>query len=155
MAAMLLSIVGIALGLSVSGVVAYALPALGEAYQGGQVETAIRVVASIIAGLLVTMSTVFFLFYSAGSILFGVAIWRSGVVSEWAGVIVAVHAPLFSGPFSTVGVVVGALLAVVGGGWIALNVLQSPSAPRQAEGEPRVRRRGDERSWVCGERLSP
>ncbi len=53
--------------------------------------------------------------------------------------VVAVHAPLISGPFSNVGSVVGALLAIVGGGWIALSVLRSPSAPREAEAEPRVR----------------
>jgi hypothetical protein len=41
------------------------------------------------------------------------------VLPKWAGVVVAAHAPLISGPFS----VVGSLLAVVGGGWIALSVL--------------------------------
>jgi MFS family permease len=139
LAAMVLSIVGIALGLSGSGSVAYALPALSEAYLGGQEETAITVAASIIAGPWGTISTAFFLLYSAGFILFGVAIWRSGVLPGWAGVLVAVHAPLISGPFGQVGSVVGALLAVVGGGWIALSILRSPSAPREADAEPRVR----------------
>jgi hypothetical protein len=139
LAAMVVSIVGIALGLSGSGIAAYTLPALGEAHLGGQEETAITIGASISAGPWGTMSTAFFLFYSAGFILFGIAIWRSGVLPRWAGVLVAVHAPLISGPFSSVGSVLGALMAVVGGGWIALNVLRSPSAPREAEGEPRVR----------------
>ena len=85
------------------------------------------------------MSTAFFLFYSAGFILFGVSIWRSGVLPKWAGVLVAVHAPLISGPVPNVVSVVGALLVVVGGGWIALSALRSPSAPREAEAEPRVR----------------
>ena len=143
LAAMVLSIVGIALGLSGSGVAAYAGPALGKAYLGGQEETAITVIASIIDGPWGTMSTLFFLLYSAGFILFGVGIWRSGVLPRWAGVLVAVHAPLISGPpalFGQVGSEVGSVLVVVGGGWIALSVLRSPSsAPREAEAEPRVR----------------
>jgi hypothetical protein len=80
------------------------------------------------------------LLYSVGFILFGVAIWLSGVLPKWAGVLVAVHAPLISGPFGMVVSVVGALLALVGGGWIALSVLRSPPAAQMdAETEPRVR----------------
>ena len=139
LAAMVLSIVGIALALSGSGIGAYTLPALGEAYLGGEEETAITVADSIVRGPWGTMSTAFFLFYSAGFILFGVSIWRSGVLPKWAGVLVAVHAPLISVPVPNVVSVVGALLVVVGGGWIALSALRSPSAPREAEAEPRVR----------------
>jgi len=138
--AMILSIIGIALTLTGLGVFAYAVPALSEAYLNGQEEAAILILDSIFAGSFETITTVVvFLFYSAGFILFGVAVWRSGVLPRWAGVLVAAHAPLISGPFSNVGSVVGALLAVVGSGWIALSVLRSPSAPREAEAEPRVR----------------
>jgi hypothetical protein len=141
LASMVLSIVGIALSLSGSGIVVYTLPALGEAYLSGQVETAITVADAILTtGPWQTISAVVFSLYSAGFILFGVAIWRSGVLPQWAGVLVAVHAPLVSGPFLPAVVsVVGTLLAVVGGGWIALSALRSPSAPREAEAEPRVR----------------
>ncbi len=38
-----------------------------------------------------------FLLYSAGFILFGFAVWGSGTLPGWAGVLLAVHAPLFSG----------------------------------------------------------
>jgi hypothetical protein len=137
--AMILSIIGIALTLTGLGVFAYAVPALSEAYLNGQEEAAILILDSIFAGTFETITTVVFLFYSAGFILFGVAIWRSGVLPGWAGVLVAVHAPLISGPFGQVGSVAGALLALVGGGWIALSVLRGPSAPREAEAEPRVR----------------
>ena len=107
MAAMVLSIVGIALGLSVSGVVAYALPALGEAYLGGQEETALTVVASIIAGTWGTISRLFVLLYSAGFILFGFAVWGSGTLPRWAGVLLAIHAPLLSAPLPDVFSVLG------------------------------------------------
>ena len=60
---------------------------------------------------------------------------------RWAGVLVAVHAPLsVFGPLSVVGPVIVALLALVGGGWIAMSILRtSPPARVQAEAEPRVR----------------
>ena len=42
----------------------------------------------------------------------------------WAGVLMAAHAPLISGPFSAVGSVAGALVAIVGGVWISLGALR-------------------------------
>jgi hypothetical protein len=46
---------------------------------------------------------------------------------------------LIFGPVSVAGPVVGALLALVGGGWVALRVLRSSPVQVQAEAEPRVR----------------
>ncbi len=80
-----------------------------------------------------------FLLYSAGFILFGVAIWRSDVVTRWAGVLVAVHAPLISGPFSVAGTILATVLAVVGGGSIALSVLRGSADGADAQAAPRVR----------------
>jgi hypothetical protein len=138
LAAMILSIFGIALTLSTVGVNAYAIPALSRSYLNGRTES-IRILDYIFAGPLGTISTLVFLLYSAGFILVGIAIWRSGVLPKWAGVLVAVHAPLISGPFSVVGSVVGALLALVGGGWIALSVLRGPAAQADPEAPSRVR----------------
>ncbi|MGH3087385.1 MAG: hypothetical protein ACRDSJ_08715, partial [Rubrobacteraceae bacterium] len=121
--AMVLCIVGIALLLTVQGVFAYAVPALSQSFLNGQQES-IVILDAIFAGPLGTMFTLAFLLYSAGFVLFGVAVWRSGALPVWAGVLLAVHAPLISGPFPVAGSVVGALLAVVGGGWIALSVLR-------------------------------
>ena len=135
---MVLSIVGIALILSGLGVYAYAVPALSRSFLNGQPES-IVILDAIFAGPFGTVLTLTFLLYSAGFILFGVASWRSGMLPRWAGVLLAVHAPLISGPFSVVGSVVGTLLAVVGGGWIALSVLRQPSAQMEAEAQPRVR----------------
>ena len=136
--AVVLSIFGIALTLTGVGIYAYTVPALSRSYLNGQ-EESIRILDSIFAGPFGTILTLIFLLYSAGFILFGVAIWRSGVLPRWAGVLVAAHAPLISGPFSVVGSVLGALLAVVGGGWIALGIFRSPPARMGAEAEPRVR----------------
>jgi hypothetical protein len=137
--AMVLSIIGIALILSRLGVIAYAVPALSRSFLNGNPES-IRILDYIFAGPVGTIEDISVLFYSAGFILFGVAVWRSERLPRWAGVLLAVHAPLISGPFTVVGSVVGALLALVGGGWIALSVLRSPPpAQMQAEAEPRVR----------------
>ena len=82
-------------------------------------------------GTLVTIESVNILLYSAGFVLFGIAIWRSSVLPGWTGVLVAVHAPLVSGPFTLVGSVAGALLALAGGGWIAFSVLRAPLVKRK------------------------
>ena len=135
--AMILSIVGIALILTRLGVLAYTIPALSQSFLNGNTESII-ILDEIFAGPLGTVENMSFLFYSAGFILFGVAIWRSGALPVWAGALLAVHAPLVAGPFSLVGSVVGTLLAVVGGGWIALSVLRQPSGRGEAEAQPRV-----------------
>src|SRR3712207_2517409 len=131
---MVLSIIGIALTLTGVGVLAYTIPALSRSFLNGNPES-IRKLDYIFAGPFRITGTLAPLLYSAGFILWGVAIWRSGALPKWAGVLVAVHAPLLVfGPLSVVGPVIGALLALVGGGWIAMSILgRSPSARMQAE----------------------
>jgi Domain of unknown function (DUF4386) len=136
--AMISSIVGIALILSRLGVLAYTIPTLSRSFLNGNPES-IRISDAIFAGPLGMVETISLLFYSVGFVLFGVATWRSEVLPRWAGVLIAVHAPLVAGPFSVVGSVVGSLLAVVGGGWIALSVLRNPSAQDGPQAAPRVR----------------
>jgi hypothetical protein len=137
--AMVSSIVGIALMLSRLGVFAYAVPALSRSFLDGNPES-IRIVDSIFAGPLETVDSVSILLYSAGFVLFGIAIWRSSVLPGWTGILVAVHAPLVSGPFPLVGSVAGALLALVGGGWIAFSVLRDPPGQRESLTTPRAGR---------------
>ena len=122
--AMTSSIVGISLMLSRLGVFAYAVPALSRPFLEGNPES-IRILDSIFAGPLGAVEIASVLLYSAGFVLFAIAIWRSGALPGWAGVLMAAQAPLISGPFSVVGSVAGALLALVGGGWIALGALRS------------------------------
>ena len=136
---MVLSIFGIALQLIDLGVFAFAIPALSQSFLEGHSES-INILDYIFAGPFRILTTLALLVYLAGFILWGVAIWRSGVLPKWAGVLVAVHAPLLIfGPVSVAGPVVGALLALVGGGWVALSVLRSSPTQVQAEAEPRVR----------------
>jgi hypothetical protein len=137
---MVLSIFGIAFQLIGLGVFAFAIPALSRSFLEGNQES-INISDYIFEGPFRIVVTLALLLYLAGFILWGVAIWRSGVLPKWAGVLVAVHAPLLIfGPVSVVGPLVGAVSALVGGAWIALSVLRSSSpAQVQAEAEPRVR----------------
>ena len=95
LAAMILSIAGIAPIMSAMGVTTYTLPVLGRAYLSGQ-QDALQVVEALFGKPLTTIFLVAFLLYAAGFILFGVAIWRSGVLPKGASISVGVHAPLFS-----------------------------------------------------------
>src|SRR5215211_1569572 len=115
--AMVLSIFGIALQLIGLGVFAFAIPALSQSFLEGHSES-INILDYIFEGPFRIITTLALLLYLAGFILWGVAIWRSGVLSKWAGVLVAAHAPLLIfGPVSVAGPVVGAMSALVGGGW--------------------------------------
>jgi len=138
--AMVLSIFGIALQLIGLGVFAFAIPALSRSFLEGHSER-INISDYIFEGPFRIIVTLALLLYLAGFILWGVAIWRSGVLPKWAGVLIALQAPLLIfGPISVGGPVVGAMSALVGDGWIALSVWRSSSpAQVQAETQPRVR----------------
>jgi hypothetical protein len=102
--AMALSIVGIALILSVSGVAAYALPGIARDYLNGQQDLvdlsgepgARGMVVAILGSPAREIFVLVFFLYSAGFILFGVAVWRSGVLRKGTAIPLAFHAPLFS-----------------------------------------------------------
>ena len=120
---MILSIFGIALMLSRLGVIAYVVPALSRSYLNGNLES-IRILDRVFAGPLEMVDNVSSVSYSVGFFLFGIAVWRSGTLPRWAGVLLAIHAPLITGPFSVAGSVTGALLALMGGAWIALSSMR-------------------------------
>jgi hypothetical protein len=128
LAAMVLSIAGIALILSALGVTTYALPVIGRAYLNGQ-EDAITMADAIFNAPGREIFVPIFLLYSAGFVLFGVAIWRSGVLRKGPAIALGIHAPLFASfirPQPTVGTVIGALLFILGGGLIASSVFRKP-----------------------------
>src|SRR5918995_782255 len=142
--AMLLSILGIGLLLSHYGLSTYAVPVLGEAYLDG-VQNAVVLANAILGELTQSVFYVAFLLYSAGFILFGFGVWGSGTLPKWAGALLALHAPLLTAPIPELFSVLGALLLVVGGGWITFAVLRRPPArgagaePEPRESEPRAR----------------
>jgi len=135
--AMVLSILGIGLLLSHYGLSAYAVPVLGKAYLNG-VHNAVVLANSIFGEPTQSVFYVAFLLYSVGFILFGFGVWSSGALPKWAGALLAVHAPLLTAPIPDLFSVLGALLLVVGGGWITFTVLRRPPT-RGAAGEPEPR----------------
>jgi hypothetical protein len=85
----------------------------------------------------------------AGNVLLGVAVWRSGTLPRWAGALwAAAHVLMYLslvyaatiGPASTPPtVLVGAVLVVISGTWMAWRILRQPSARAVGVGaRPRV-----------------
>ena len=129
LAAMILSIFSVALVLSALGVTTYALPVIARAYLNGQ--EGAKVIADALFGspLRSVIFIAVFALYAAGSILFGVAICRSGVLRKGAALSLGLHAPLISSfirPQPNFGVVLGALLFILGGVFISLDVFRGP-----------------------------
>ena len=142
--AMVLSIVGIALLMGALGVTTYALPAIARAYENGQ-QDAPLIIEFIFGSPLREMFFAVILCYSAGFILFGIAVWRSGVLPKRAAVPIAIQAPLLSDfirPQPTWATVVGALMFVVGGSLIAWSVFRSAPAAEEEVFETRESRDG-------------
>jgi hypothetical protein len=124
--AMISSILGIAPVLSALGVNTYALPVLGQAYLDGEQGT-LAIVDAIFGNPLSTVFIVAFILYAAGFILFGVAIWRSGVLHRGAAISLGIHAPLvasFARSQPGLTVILGALLFIVGATLVAMDVFR-------------------------------
>src|SRR5215210_4578825 len=136
--AMVLSILGIGLLLSHYGLSTYALPVLGKAYLDGVQNAVVLANTILLDGLTRSVLYVAFLLYSAGFILFGFGVWSSRALPKWAGVLLALHAPLFTAPLPSLFSVLGALLLLVGGGWITFAILRRPPS-RGARAEPESR----------------
>src|SRR5215208_4787825 len=136
--AMILSILGIGLLLSHYGLSTYALPVLGKAYLDGVQNAVVLANTILLDGLTRSVLYVAFLLYSAGFILFGFGVWSSRALPKWAGVLLALHAPLFTAPLPNIFSVLGALLLLVGGGWITFAILRRPPA-QGSSAEPESR----------------
>ena len=84
--AMVITVLGSALSLTIFGVSTFAAPSEGQAYLAGigefvQLEPGFAVAAQGATFLLVV------LLLFVGNVLLGVAVWRSGMLPRWAGVI--------------------------------------------------------------------
>lgn len=136
LAAMILSILGIAPVLSALGVNTYALPVLGRAYLNGQQGT-LTMVDAIFDNPLRSVFIFAFVLYGAGFILFGVAIWRSGVLRKGAAISLGLHAPLvasYARAQPSLTVVLGTLLFIVGATLVALDVFRRHPGGSALEG---------------------
>ncbi len=135
--AMVLTVLGSALFLPAMGVSTFAAPEEGQAYLVG-IEEFSKLPSTFADTMLVATSLLFVLLLFVGNVLLGVAVWRSETLPRWTGALWAAGAvfmyPLGLVYAATIGaqstpptVLVGALLLVIGGGWMALSVLRRPS----------------------------
>jgi hypothetical protein len=138
--AMVLTVFGSALFLPAMGISTFAAPKEGQAYLAGIEEYAKLpdILADTMSALTALLMVVLIF---AGNLLLGVAVWRSGTLPRWAGILWAAAAVLMYpmglvyeatiGPASTPPtVVVGAALMIVGGGWIALRAMRRSFAEK-------------------------
>ena len=137
---MVTSIAGNALTLTIFGMSTFATPAVGRAYLEGQ-RNIIEVNQDILGTPVIVTALVSGLLYSVGTILFGVAVWRSATLPKWAGVLYAPTGLLISIFGLAIGwtQTLGSILIIAGGGWIAWSVLRRSSTElREPAPQPRV-----------------
>jgi hypothetical protein len=147
--AMVITVVGSGLFLSVLGISTFASPEQGQAYLAGMDTNELT---DIFADTVFALTGLgYILLGFVGNILLGVAVWRSGRLPKWAGALWAgAHVLMYvsQGYASTVGakstpptVLVGAVLVAISGAWMAYSVLSRPSTAQEAVGagaQPRV-----------------
>jgi hypothetical protein len=148
--AMVIAVIGSALFLPTMGVSAFSAPEEGQAYPAGieglnELPTSSADVAFAATSLLMVVLLL------VGNVLLGVAVWHSGTLPKWAGVLWAAAVFVYPlglmyeatiGPASTPPtVLVGALLVVVGGVWIAWSAMRQPSSNQEVgvEARPRIK----------------
>jgi hypothetical protein len=137
---MVLSIAGNALTLTIFGMSTFATPAIGRAYLEGQ-RNIIEVNQDILGAPVIVTALVSGLLYTVGTILFGVAVWRSATLPKWAGVLYAPTGLLISILGLAIGwtQTLGSILIIAGGGWIAWSALRRPpTGATEAAPQPRV-----------------
>jgi hypothetical protein len=126
--AMVTSVAGNALTLTLFGMSTFATPAVGRAYLEGQ-RNIIEVNQDILGTPVIVTALVGGLLYSTGTILFGIAVWRSATLPKWAGVLYAPTGLLISIMGLAIGEAqtLGSILIIIAGGWIAWTVMRRPS----------------------------
>jgi len=124
---MVTSVAGHILILTVFGMSTFATPAVGRAYLEGQ-RNVVEVNQDILGAPVIVTALLGGLLYSTGTILFGVAVWRSATLPKWAGVLYAPTGLLISilGLMIGQAQTVGSLLIIIGGGWITWSVVRRP-----------------------------
>jgi hypothetical protein len=122
---MVTSVAGHILILTILGMSTFATPDVGRAYLEGQ-RNIVEVNQDILGAPVIGTALLGGLLYSTGTILFGVAMWRSATLPRWAGVHYAPTGLLISILGLVIGhaQTVGSLLIIIGGRWIAWSVVR-------------------------------
>lgn len=124
LAGMALYIVGSGLFLSLVGFMAFAAPVAAGLYMQGDSKVLDVIKAGFFAGPVLGVLYPSGLVGTLGSILLGVAIWRSANLPKWAALLFALTVPLssFGSPISIVLDLLGAMCLLLAGAWIAVSV---------------------------------
>jgi len=149
--AVVVTVLGSALFLPLQGISTFTAPKEGQAYLAG-IKEYDKLPPIFADTVFVATSLLVIVLLFVGNVLLGVAVWRSGTLPRWAGALWAaaavlmyplgiVYAVAILGVQSTPKtVLLGALLIVIGGAWMALSVLRQPSAEAVGvQAKPRVR----------------
>ena len=142
--AMVVTVVGQAVGLVIGGISTFATPAIGQAFLSGfkdVMQIQFSPVMSVIFALAILLMIV-------GNVLLGVAVWRSGTLPKWAGAIWLASVLMFYILGAVLGILttgsslptqpVGALLIVISGTWMAWSVMRQPSTRMAGVAQPIV-----------------
>ncbi len=138
--AMVFSVAGHCVVLTIFGFSTIISPVIGRLYLAGQPGTMEVNEAIFSSPAFIFLVVPGLLLYMVGTILFGVAIWRSGTLPKGAGVLYAPTGLLIAaGVQIGLAQTLGSALVVLAGGWIAWSVMRQPSSQLGAEAQPRVR----------------
>ena len=132
---MIISVVAIALALPIFGILGLADAVLGDAYLAGHKDVSAAMVL-MAGGTFSDRINNYFgvLIYLSlfGAIAYAVAVWKSGSLPKWSGVLVVLgFVPSLS--FSPGIAWAGSLFLVIGGIWLAGRVSQAPSVAIAAQ----------------------
>lgn len=94
------TLLGTGLPLTTLGVFAYVSPVIGNLYLQGDTHLP-QVITDIAMGSSMVLGLPGAIFYISGCLLFGVAIWRSGVLARWSGVLFTLHGLLVAFGFGS------------------------------------------------------
>lgn len=120
---LILSWLGVGLFLPIFGTEAFALRVIGNAAVSQKNADLIVLAKSIRMGPQLGFLIPSLLLLAIGAILIAVAIWKSGTLPRWSGVLFGIGLALFFPLFPQVVRVVDGLLTGVGGIWVALSIL--------------------------------
>ena len=146
--AMVITVFGSALLLTVGGVSAFSAPEQGQMHLQG-IEGYREMPPILAQTAMIATFGVSSLLLFVGNLLLSVAVWRSGTLPRWAGALLAAAA-VFMYPLgllitalvtssTTPTVLVGAVLIVISGGWIAWSVMRRSTTGTVAiKAQPRV-----------------
>lgn len=122
--ALMWSLAGIVLIMPMVGVEVHILPIIGKLYLNGQTGIA-PAVRQIYLGPAIGVFLVGLVLLAIGAITFASAIWHSGTLPRWAGVIFAIGLALWFPPFPRMIRTLDGLLIGIGGIWLAWSLWRS------------------------------